>query len=346
MQNVVFRTQKGNFGGVGFIILNRPEKMNAISYAMFMDITKQLLEWRDTTSIQCVVIESSSSECFCAGGDLQELFIRREQTDLLTKYFFDEYRLIKLLSEYPKPIISILDGYTMGGGVGLGMHVKYPFITQKFIFAMPETLIGLFPDVGGRYLLANLPCHVGFYLALTSSKIDCQQAEQIGLINYKIDCHPKDFKNQLLKSNTIEELESFCQTFQVSDSHQHFDEINKIDKIFSKDNMEDIISELHTDNSVWSQQVLQVLSRCSPLSLKITLMAMGIAKDQKLEDCLFTDYRIVNRMLMNPDFFEGVRAKIIDKDSAPVWTRNVLEQISQQDVFSFFAPLEREIVWI
>ncbi|NQY43280.1 MAG: enoyl-CoA hydratase/isomerase family protein [Legionellales bacterium] len=346
MKNAMFKINSGRFGEVGCITLSRPDKLNAINHAMFQSITTHLLDWLKVDDIKCVVIDSSVKNCFSAGGDLQEIFAKRKNIDSLQKYFFDEYRLIKFLNEYPKPVISILDGYTFGGGVGLGMHVKYPCVTSNFVFAMPENLIGLFPDVGGRYISAKLPNNIGRYLALTGRKINYNDAIQIGLVNYSINCSSSDFKDKILQFDSIKKLELYIQDKKISGVHTRFNEFDKVDYIFSLNDIDDIVCALKQENTAWTKGVLQELKMCSPLSLQVTLMAMDLAKEQTLQDCLFTDYRIVNRMLVNEDFFEGIRAKIIDKDNSPVWVDSDLDNISKKDIIEFFSPLETEINWI
>lgn len=347
MSDIILDIYNSRLGGIGCISLNRPDVLNAINHSMFIEITNKLLEWQSNDEISLVIIQSAKEKVFCAGGDLKEIYHKRHQIDSLLEYFFYEYRLIKLIGDYPKPIISILDGYTMGGGVGLGMHVKYPIATPNFIFAMPETLIGLFPDVGGKYLLANLPGQMGKYLGLTSRSINHKEAEQIGLVKYMIaDGGQQNFKDGLFNLNSLNELELYLDQYLLKQESTGLFDIDKINRHFDNNSVEEIVHSLQKDNNQWSQKVLEELQICSPISLKVTLRAMQLAAHQNLEDCLYTDYRIVNRMLHQQDFFEGIRAKIIDKDNQPSWYPSKLEDITDEQVLDFFEPLENEIAWL
>ncbi len=344
--DIIFDIHKANFGGVGVIILNRLNNLNAITYDMMQDIIGRLLEWEDDFDIECIVIKSAHAKAFCAGGDIKQLRENKLKGADLTPFFYNEYRLNRLIHVYKKPIISLMDGVTMGGGVGLAMHAKYPIASENFVFAMPETKIGLFPDVGGRHVLNKAPNLVAMYLALSGRSVTSVDAFNLGLVNYYLPSDfLKDFISIISEFNSLVELANYLRSLKQKPSAK-FEQLDVIEECFSFNSIEEIMVCLNSKEDLWSKNLYKDLMYCAPLSLKVTFKAMKLVKDQTLEDCLFTDFRIIQRFLARMDFLEGIRALLVDKDKQPNWFPSTLEDVTKDMVNEFFAPLLEELTWI
>lgn len=330
MEDIIYNQQYARFGKVAFIILNRIDKLNALTEEMLDSIAKHLYAYERDANIKIIVITSKCPKAFCAGGDLKEIFSLRYDINRLINFFSNEYKLNKYISTYPKPIISLLNGYTMGGGVGLGMHVKYPIALSDFVFAMPENKIGLFPDVGGKYILHKMPGRLGLFYALTGREVELPDAINFGIIKYALMHETADnFLEQLMDLADLENLDNFLEKNSLVIPKDNVSIDPKINKHFNFATVQEIFASLKLDNSKWARQVYSELSMCSPTSLLVTMQAMIWVENQDLSECLATDFMLVSRILAGNDFFEGIRAKIIDKDNAPVWgSSNFTSQFS------------------
>ncbi len=339
--------------GVGVITLNRPERLNALTHDMIKLISSNLIDWEQDNSIKSVIIEGSGEKAFCAGGDVvslrnQVLSEGGPPTELSRNFFYDEYLLNYKINKYKKPFIAFIDGVTMGGGVGVSMHGSHIVSTEKTMFAMPETTIGLFPDVGGGWLLANLPLGIGLWLALTGSRLRSHDLLKTGLANFYVNSENiKILKENIIKKsysnkNEIKKIINNYSSQPINDSVIEKNE-NVIKKIFEKDNIEEIFTTLKTlvnDGNDFAIATEKELLVKSPTSLKITMKQILEAKDMNLEDELIMEYRMVQKCQTSGDFYEGVRAMLVDKDKKPQWQPSSLSKVDDIWVNHFFESLK------
>jgi enoyl-CoA hydratase len=343
MQNEVIITQEHN---LGIITLNKPAVLNAVNLEMTLEIQKQLEIWQDDPSIEAVVIKSAHNRAFCAGGDIKALY-EQGQSDINQAYDFfrAEYALNATIGAYPKPYIALLDGITMGGGVGISMHGSHILASENFIFAMPETSIGLFPDIGSSYLFAKCPGYIGIYLGLLGTRLKAQEALDYNLIHHclpsnKFEVFLADLKTLELHTDAHAKISRCAQKYYQQDLADKNLALQKlVDPIFSLRSMHAIIVKLRENDTEWSSNTLDALKQRSPLSLCITLEQLHRARSSSLTTCLQTDWQIVQKILKNPDFYEGVRATLIDKDKNPQWQQENIENISPETINYYFANM-------
>ena len=340
----------GREGAAGAITLNRPKSLNALTLEMCRTIQKALDEWRDDPGVDIVIITGAGEKAFCAGGDIRFLHDSGKAKDGLAQTFWrEEYILNSTIRHYPKPYVALMDGITMGGGVGLSAHGSHSIMTEKTMFAMPETGIGLFPDVGGTYLLSHAPWEIGTYLALTGAR--CKMGDviyssgadifvptaQIGALRAELAA--AEYGND--SAGDVDAiLDQYAADAGEPGLRQHQE---KIGTYFAHDRLEDIVAALASDTSDWAAETLKSLQAKSPISLKVTLAALRMARPQTLNWCLNMELRMSHRFIAGHDFFEGVRSVIIDKDHAFNWSPSVLEEVSDQAVAAYFEPLEPEV---
>ena len=291
--------------GVGIITLNRPSALNALNADMLTAIHQQLLQWEKNDAILSVLIQSSTPRIFCAGGDVKAVYLaHQKKIKNLSVYFKKEYELNQYIHNYTKPYIALLDGLTMGGGAGVSLHGRLRIATEHFSFAMPEAGIGFFPDVGTSYLLSRLPHEIGIYLGLTGTRINSTEALYVKLID--LDCTNGSQENHL-KENHM-----------------------RIENHFKYNTVEEIFDSLSGDQHPWAQHALSVLKQKSPTSLKITLKLLRNAKNLSFEECIKQEYKLASYCVESHDFYEGIRAAIIDKDKKPHWEPNTLDKVDKK----------------
>jgi len=351
MSDLIFNELAANNGCIGEIILNRPQALNALNFNMVMLLLDKLNNWQQNDDIKAVIVRSNSSKAFCAGGDVVSLYEQGlESSDKPMPFFRHEYQLNCLIRSYAKPYICLLDGITMGGGVGISLHGKYSLATENFSFAMPETGIGFFPDVGGGYLLTRCKKNFGTYLALTGKRISRADAIYANLIKYSIkNERQNEFVDGLLKldlsSDIDEKVMALIHGFEDPDiglaSLIEYEE--SISNVFSLDSIESMLEQLQVIGGAWSDKTMSILASKSPTALKVTLAQMQHCQGLTMEDSMALEYRIVSRFMQGKDFFEGIRALLIDKDKQPRWQPNILSDISINDVEQYFAPLASEL---
>ncbi len=346
MDNDILFDVKGKDKQIGFITLNRPKTLNALTHDMFIALDKQLREWENNKEIKSIIIVPDSERAFCAGGDVRAVYEAvKLKNKNLSQFFAEEYRLNRLLYHYKKPYIALLDGLTMGGGVGISMYSSHPIGTENLMFAMPETAIGFFPDVGTSYLLSRCPDHIGTYLALTGKRLNATECLALGFIKYFIPSKQLDDLTDKLLNDDIDPSTSSLDTLlkdfaQLPDQPTPIlDHRDFIKETFSLPTVEAIQDKLKTMNNDWSNEVLAVLDKMSPTSLKVTLSEIQRAKDLDFDACIQMEYRLVNRFLKSHDFFEGIRALLIDKDKSPNWQPATLSQVSDATLTSYFQTL-------
>ena len=330
---------------LGIITLSRPNALNALTLPMIKAIQRQLDAWKSDQSIHAVLIKSDCEKAFCAGGDVRWLYEKGQHHDAeLMQFFWHEYRLNYSIQHYPKPYIALMDGMTMGGGVGVSLHGSHPIASERFKFAMPETTIGFFPDIGASHLLSRCPGEIGAYLGLTGNRLNAEDARFCGLVKAIVPSeHFADLilalTNADLSDNAYEKVDaciaSMSKTTPVTDApiQAHLDTINTC---FAPRSMNEIMSHLEHINIEWASALFVDLLAKSPLSLTVTLEQLRRAKSLSMADCLKMDYCLVGHFMKDNDFYEGVRALLIDKDKSPKWQPANLAQVSQAMAANYF----------
>ncbi|MCX7125691.1 MAG: enoyl-CoA hydratase/isomerase family protein [Gammaproteobacteria bacterium] len=306
------------------IILNRPQALNALNHAMFPALRMQLEQWKNDNSIKAIIIRSNCEKAFCAGGDIRAIYERRnESADALSVYFQLEYETNKAIFHYPKPIIALTQGITMGGGVGISLNTSHCVAAENLRWAMPETMIGFFPDVGATYHLSRLPHFIGTYLALTGSTINAAEASTLSLIKAIVPQQQFDALENKIAASEFNSTDFDVVTKIINLFSEKLTEntLNneKIAACFCFSTVEEIINALKNDNTDWSNEILQQLSKRSPTSMKVALRQLALAKNKTFDEIIAMDFHIAHKMMANHDFFEGVRAAVIDKDKNPQW---------------------------
>ena len=334
-------------GRVGRIALNRPKAIHALNLAMCRAMIDALVEWRDDAAVEAVLIEHSEGRGFCAGGDIRMLAESGAKDGVEARQFFHtEYRLNHLLFTYPKPVVAFMDGITMGGGVGISQPAKYRVATEHTRFAMPETGIGLFPDVGGGWYLPRLEGRVGVFLALTGARLDGAECLALGLATHylpseklaeakaRIAAHPDRI------GGILGELSVAAPPAAIT---RHIDRINRL---FASDRYEDILAALEADGGEWAEKELAALHSKSPQTCKVALRQLkegAVMHDFAAE--MAQEYAIGSRVVQMHDFIEGVRALIIDKDNSPKWNPPTPEGVTDDWIDAIFAPLPENETW-
>jgi enoyl-CoA hydratase len=334
-------------GKVGRITLNRPQALHALTTAMCQAMTQALLAWRNDPAVELVLLDHSGERGFCAGGDIRMLAESGASDGKAAReFFFVEYRLNHLLFDYPKPVVTIMDGVTMGGGVGLAMPSRYRVATEKTTFAMPETGIGLFPDVGGGWFLPRMPGHIGLWLALTGARIKAADCELVGVATDFVESGKiAELKAAILADPAA--VETILTEFEGDAGRpplaQHQDEI---DKLFGGDSVEAILAALKAADTDWSREQLKVLASKSPQTLKVAFRQLRLGGEAKtFADNMALEYAIGARVVQRPDFIEGVRAVIVEKDNAPRWDPATPEAVTDDLLDAIFAPLPFAEQW-
>jgi enoyl-CoA hydratase len=334
-------------GGVGRLRLNRPKALHALTTQMCEVMSEALLQWRADPAIQAVVIDHAQGRGFCAGGDVVMLW-RSGGGDAedAKHFFFAEYRLNHLLFTYPKPTVAIMDGITMGGGVGISMPCEFRIATENTRFAMPETSIGLFPDVGGGWYLPRLPGRVGEFMALTGARLDGAECHYLGLATHYVEQSVlPDLVERIAKSP--ERLGGGIGALAATPPEARIEaNLPAITRCFATYRLEDIVTALKADESEWAATELMTLGTKSPLSCKVTLRLMEEgASRANFRDEMVAEYALASRVVRTHDFREGVRALLIDKDNTPQWDPATPEDVSDEMLDVLFAALPGSEAW-
>jgi enoyl-CoA hydratase/carnithine racemase len=345
-QDLLFTQQ----GQIGLITLNRPNALNALTLGMIKELQKQLFAWKKDQAIKAIVIRAVAGNAFCAGGDVRWLYQLGPQCiEEQMEFFWHEYRLNHFIHHLGKPYIALMDGFTMGGGVGISLHGSHPIASERFVFAMPETSIGFFPDIGASHLLTQCPDSLGIYLGLTGNRLNASEAKNAGLVKELISSEKMSLALEALSSadlstNAFQKVDSCLQEYihtsdKVSPTHL-------IKECFSLDSMESIINALDAHEASWAKEVSKVLKQKSPFSLKLTLAQLHKAQGLSLAECLKMDYNLVRHFMMDNDFYEGVRALLIDKDKNPRWNPEHLELVMESKIINYFEPSAQHLEFI
>jgi enoyl-CoA hydratase len=333
--------------GVGRITLNRPQALHALTTNMCQLMIGALVAWRDDPAVKLVMIDHTGERGFCAGGDIRMLADSGAGDGRLAReFFFTEYRLNTLLHDYEKPLVAIMDGITMGGGVGLSRPCRFRVATERTTFAMPETGIGLFPDVGGGWFLSRMSDHIGLWLALTGARIKAADCELCGIATDYVESHRiHELKAAILGDPAA--IETVLTQFEAEAGRPplaaHIDEIAHL---FAGDSVEAIVGALEAADSDWARDQLAILTTKSPQTLKVAFHQLRLGGAMtRFSDNMAMEYRIGARVVQRHDFLEGVRAVIVDKDNAPRWDPPTLEAVSKTLIAGIFAPLPSVEEW-
>ena len=328
-------------GRAGRITVNRPRALNALAYPMVAPMVDALRAWTNDPAVELVILDGAGERGLCAGGDVVSLYhSRKEGTDLARRFWSEEYVLNALIGSYPKPFVAIQDGIVMGGGIGLSGHASHRIVTERSMLAMPETAIGLIPDVGGTWLLSHCPGQIGVFLGLTGHRMNAGDALYAGFAD---TCIASSGLSEL-----IDVLANTSEPVSVAIAHRAAapppsplaDNRAMIDRAFAPTSIEAIKAALVGETGEFAVKAAKAIGPFSPLAMKATLAAIRRAKSlPSLERALEIEYRLCVRLFDRGEFAEGIRALLIDKDRKPAWNPPRLEDIDDALVESLFARL-------
>jgi enoyl-CoA hydratase len=333
-------------GAAGLVTLNRPQALNAVTLGMVRLFADQLARWADDPAVTRVVVSAAGGRAFSAGGDIRVLYDlgRAGRHAEMMPFWREEYTLNAAIKRYPKPYVSLIDGIVMGGGVGLSVHGTYRVAGDRYLFAMPEVSIGFFPDVGATWFLPRMPGELGAYCALTGDRLRADDSIAAGLSTHRV-----------ASSRFVELADALCSDEPVDAVLAAFSEDAvtgavaerraAIDRLFAADRVEDILAVLDREggatqaDATFASATAATIKSKSPTSLKLALAQVRAGRRLSFEACMQTEFRIVSRIIHGEDFYEGVRAVIVDKDNAPRWRPASLEAVPQSAIDRHFAPL-------
>lgn len=345
-------------GPVGLVTLNRPKALNALDLGMIRALHPALEAWARDSQVKAVVIRGAGGRAFCAGGDVRAVALSmgspppEGQEPLSRAFFREEYRLNHLIHHYPKPYVALVDGISMGGGLGLSVHGSHRVVTERLVLAMPETAIGLFPDVGGGWFLPRFPGESGTYLGLTGARCNAADAMWLGygtqhVTHDRLDAVVEalaaaDWSPEDSRAVATRVLSGFTSEPGPSPLSAHRE---AIDRCFSKDRVEDILAALEAEGTPWAGDTGATLGRMSPTGLKVTLRQLRLCRGRPYDEVVTVEYRLSQHVTALPDFREGIRAVLVDKDNRPKWNPPSLAEVREADVEACFAPLgDRDLV--
>jgi len=334
-------------GALGYIVLNRPRAINALTHGMVLAIAGKLEEWAVDDGVRTVLLTGAGERGLCAGGDIVAMYKDATSGDgsAAEAFWRDEYAMDARIGSYPKPFVAVMDGVTLGGGVGISAHASHRIVTERSKVGMPETTIGYIPDVGGTWLLAHAPGELGTYLALSATSVGAGDAIALGLADVYV---PSDRLPALIEAleisvpepaSPVEPVETILATVTESPPPPELlPQREWIDAAFAGDDLAGILTRLE------GREILDTIAAKSPTALAVTLAALRRARDlPDLESALAQDLRVSMRSLRSHDFGEGIRAQVIDKDRNPRWEPEHVADVTPELVASFFEPLDREL---
>ena len=334
-------------GRIGRIRLNRPKALHALNTDMCAAMLEALVAWRADTAIEAVLIDHAEGRGFCAGGDIRMIASSGANDGAAARDFFrTEYRLNHALFIYAKPIVAFMDGITMGGGVGISQPAKFRVATGNTRFAMPETGIGLFPDVGGGWYLSRLPGHLGEYIALTGARLDSADCLALGLATHYLPAE----RLEQAKADIARDPQAIAAALDALSAAPGEASILEhradIDRLFAGGTLEEILAALAADPGLWAKEQLAILATKSPQAMKVSLHLVRQGRHMpSFEDEMRQEFAVASRVVQRPDFAEGVRAVIVDKDNAPRWQPTTPEGVTDHVINQIFAPLPDDEAW-
>jgi len=328
-------------GAAGLVTLNRPLALNAVTHEMVRALARQLGEWAQDAAVTRVVITAAGERAFSAGGDIRALYeLGRagRQAEMLT-FWRDEYPLNATIKRYSKPYVALIDGIVMGGGVGVSVHGSHRVAGDRFQFAMPEVGIGFFPDVGATWFLPRMPGELGTWVALTGDRLKTADAVAAGIATHHVRSERfPDLLDALCGNVSVDALlGAFAEPTGAGAARSA-----AIDRLFAGERVEDILNRLDAETGAqgeWAATVAATIRTKSPLSLKLALAQVRRGREWSFEECMRCEFRIVSRIVYGHDFYEGVRAVIVDKDNAPHWNPATLDEVADAEVERHFSAL-------
>lgn len=338
-------------GAFGVATLNRPDALNALNWEMCKALRSKLIEWERSPTIQAVLVKGAGGKAFCAGGDVRWVReIGMKDPDFAVGFFHEEYRLNTLIHHYSKPYIALIDGIVMGGGAGISVHGDFRVAGDHTLFAMPEAAIGLFPDVGGGHFLSRLHDGLGLYYALTGARAKAADAMATGIATHYV---PSERMAALedglfslsLGGHTHAAIETLLDDFAEDPGAAHVNQIRPaLKRLFDGfDSFDAFYASLQADGHDVAKDMTRILARMSPTSLKLAFEQLRRGRTLDMDENMRMEFRIVRRILDRHDFFEGVRAVLVDKDKAPRWSPASVEGVSNADIDKYFEPLDQEL---
>lgn len=325
-------------GAVEFVELNRPKALNALTLEMCHALEAELKAYADDPAVAAVVVQGAGDRAFCAGGDIRRLYDEgKAGGDYPFDFYRDEYRLNALIFHFPKPYVALMDGIVMGGGVGVSVHGTHRVVTDRVMFAMPETGIGLFPDVGGSYFLPRCPGRLGLYMAMTGARLKATDALHGGLGDVYVPSAKLDALIGALAETDDADVGQVLDGFGEDPGPAPIAERQaEIDRLFAADDVEAILAALDADGGDWAAETAATMRQKSPTSLKVAVEQLRRGASLDFDDCMRMEYRMACGCIAGHDFYEGVRAVVIDKDQAPKWRPDTLEGVSEDTVRAYF----------
>jgi enoyl-CoA hydratase/carnithine racemase len=325
-------------GRAGRLLLNRPKALNALDLPMIRAIAAALDAWRDDPQVHLVLIEGAGERAFCAGGDIRAL--RQHQLDgnrpPIDAFFTEEYALNQAIATYPKPYVALIDGICMGGGIGVSVHAPYRVASEHASFAMPETAIGFFPDIGASFFLPRLPGEVGTWLGLTGARVTGAEAVQAGLATHFTPRAGLPALAAALAADGIGALAAHAAPLPASTLAETRP---AIDRCFAADTVPDLLDRLAGERTGWAGEATAALRSVSPSALFWTLRLLREGARRSLAQCLAAEFALSHTTMRHPDFIEGVRAMVVDKDRQPRWQPPRIEDVRAADIDRLFAPM-------
>jgi enoyl-CoA hydratase len=306
-------------GRMGHILLNRPRTLNALDLGMIRGMVAALEAWRHDPAVHVVVIAGAGDRAFCAGGDIRAVRDAAMSGDqgTIDTFFREEYALNAAIAAYPKPYVAVIDGFCMGGGIGVSVHGQIRVATEAAQFAMPETAIGLFPDVGATYALPRLPGELGMYLGLTGVRLVGADAVHAGIATHFV---PRADLPALVEDLAADGVAAVAVHARELPAFTLASQRAAIDRCFGADSVEAVLRALEAEDTDFARETLAILKRMSPSSLRWSFEIIRAGAGRDLAQCLAAEFGLVRRVTQHPDFAEGVRAMVIDKDRKPVWS--------------------------
>ncbi|XP_062519631.1 3-hydroxyisobutyryl-CoA hydrolase, mitochondrial-like [Corticium candelabrum] len=335
-------------GNAAVITLNRPKALNALNMNMIKIIYPQLKMMENDPDVKVIIMKGAGDKAFCAGGDIRAVADGKKSGNTVPSEFFrEEYKLNYAIGTLKTPYVALIHGITMGGGVGLSVHGMFRVATGKTVFAMPETAIGFFPDVGGGHFLPRLHGRLGLYLALTGTRLRGRDVQLAGVATHYVDADKiGDLESQLMSvsSDNALEIGKILDDVHQKSSSEEADfslkkRLNQINRCFESNSLEGIMDALHADGSDWAKEQLVTLNKMSPTSMKVTIRELEEGRRLNLKEDLEMEYRISQRFMDGNDFFEGVRAVLVDRDNSPKWKPSSISAVTQDEVGTYFQSL-------
>ena len=341
-------------GAAGIVTLNRPAALNAVNRAMVHTLHDALERWRHDDAVSRVIVTAAGGRAFSAGGDLRAICEagRAGRLQELLDFWREEYVLNAAIRHYPKPYVALIDGIVMGGGVGVSVHGSHRVAGDRFDFAMPEVGIGFFPDVGATWFLPRLPGEIGTYCALTGARLKASDAVAAGIATHRVpSARFAELAEALCSADPVDAvLAGFADAGEPGLAGEITARRAAIDRLLAGDSVEGILARLDAEaaasgaDAAWAAGVAAAIRAKAPLSLKIALAQMRRGRHWSFAECMRAEFRIVSRVVYGHDFYEGIRAVIIDKDNRPRWEPATLAEVTAETVEGHFAPLESELV--